>query len=294
VDNITEPVDVKRVSYSQFSTYSTCRHQYQLKYIEKLGTSSGNIHTVFGSSLHSVLQSYLTKMFEVTKVAANKLDLEGMLMEEMKINFSKEKEAQSDSFTISKEEMMEFYSDGCLIIDWFRKNISKFYSKKYHKLIGIELPLNVEIRKGLHFIGYIDVILKDEFENKIVIVDLKTSTKGWSKWQKEDPIKKSQLLLYKKFYSEIHNVPIENIDVEYHILKRKLYESTEYTIPRISKFIPPNGKISVNKAYTMFQSFIDDVFDENGNYKNVQFSKTVGKHCEWCEFLTAGICDGKI
>jgi hypothetical protein len=82
--------------------------------------------------------------------------------------------------------------------------------------------------------------------------------------------------------------------VEYHILKRKLYESTEYTIPRISKFIPPNGKISVNKAYTMFQSFIDDVFDENGNYKNVQFSKTVGKHCEWCEFLTSGLCDGKI
>jgi RecB family exonuclease len=294
VDSITEPIEVKRVSYSQFSTYSTCGHQYQLKYIDKLGTSSGNINTIFGSSCHSVLQEYLTKMFEVTKVAANKLDLESRLMEEMKLNFSKEMEMQGGIQPATKEEMIEFYSDGCLIIDWFRKNISKFYSKKYHKLIGIELPLNVEIRKGIHFIGYIDVILKDEFENKIIIVDLKTSTKGWSKWQKEDPIKKSQLLLYKKFYSEIHNVPIENIDVEYHILKRKLYESTEYTIPRISKFIPPNGKISVNKAYTMFQSFIDDVFDENGNYKNVQFPKKVGKHCEWCEFLTAGICDGKI
>lgn len=291
---MTETTDsVKRVSYSQYSMFSTCQHQYKLNYIDKLGSSSGNINTIFGSSVHSVLQEYLTKMFEVTKVAANKLDLESRLMEEMKLNFNKEMEIQGGIAPATKEEMVEFYADGCLIIDWFRKNISKFYSKKHHKLIGIELPLNVDIRKGLQFIGYIDVIIKDETEDRITIIDLKTSTKGWSKWQKEDPIKKSQLLLYKKFYSDIYNVPLENIDVEYHILKRKLWENTEYTIPRISTFTPANGKISVKKAYDGFNSFLDTVFDSDGNFKNSEYPKTVGKHCQWCEFLTLGLCDGK-
>ena len=37
-----------RVSYSQYSMWSSCPQQYKLNYIDKLGESSGNIHTIFG------------------------------------------------------------------------------------------------------------------------------------------------------------------------------------------------------------------------------------------------------
>ena len=51
---------------------------------------------------------------------------------------------------------------------------------------------------------------------------LKTSTMGWNKWQKKDENKTQQLLLYKQFYSKMYNHPIEKIEVEYFIVKRKL------------------------------------------------------------------------
>lgn len=292
-ENVTLP-QPKKVSYSQFSTFSTCQYQYKLKYIDKLGTSSGNINTIFGSSLHHTLQEYLKKVFNVSKVKADLMDLDSILLDEMKKNFTIEKEKLGgDILPATRIEMEEFYGDGRNIIEWFKKNLTKFYSKKRYNLLGIELPLEIEIRNGVQFIGFIDIILEDKFENKIVIVDLKTSKSGWSKWQKDDPIKKSQLLLYKKFYSDIHNISTDKIGIKYQILKRKLYENSEYPIPRVSDFIPPNGKPSVNLAYKSFVEFLDSVFDQNGEYINRDYPKSVGKHCDWCEFLKNGYCDGK-
>ena len=45
------------------------------------------------------------------------------------------------------------------------------------------------------------------------------------------------MLLYKKFYSEKYEIPLDKIKVEYQILKRKISENFEYPIPRISKFV---------------------------------------------------------
>lgn len=285
---------VKRVSFSQYSTFSTCQHQYKLKYIDKLGKSSGNINTIFGSSLHTVLQQYLTKMFELSKAEADRMDLDGILLLEMKKNFILEMERLDNGESpANRIEMEEFYGDGRRIIDWFKKNLRRFYSKKRHKLLGIELPLEMDLRSGIQFVGFIDVILKDEIDDKIIIVDLKTSKNGWNKYQKDDPVKRAQLLLYKKFYSDIYNVPLDKITVKYQILKRKLYDDVDFTIPRISDFTPPNGKPSVNSAYEAFSHFLDTVFDATGLYNDSPFPKKIGRHCDWCEFLKYGHCDGK-
>jgi hypothetical protein len=272
--------------------FSTCEYQYKLKYIDKLSISSGNINTIFGSSLHFTLQEYLKKVFNVSKVKADQMDLDSILMEEMKKNFTIEREKLgSDVLPATKLEMEEYFGDGINIIEWFKKNLKKFYSKTRHELIGIELPLELEIRSGVNFTGFIDVILKDKIDDKIIIIDLKTSKNGWSKWQKDDPIKKSQLLLYKKFYSDIFNVPMDKITVKYQILKRKLYENVQFPIPRISDFCPPNGKPSVNNAHSSFLQFINSVFAENGEYIDRVYNKNVGKHCQWCEFYKK-YCDG--
>jgi len=36
--------------------YSTCQEQYKLNYIDKLGTSSANIHTIFGKKVEKNLE----------------------------------------------------------------------------------------------------------------------------------------------------------------------------------------------------------------------------------------------
>jgi hypothetical protein len=83
---------------------------------------------------------------------------------------------------------------------------------------------------------------------------------------------------------------LDKIEVEYQILKRKVSDNTEFTIPRISKFVPANGKPSVNAAWKGFMEFVDSVYDEEGVVKQVDFPTNKSKSCDWCEFKTRKIC----
>lgn len=280
-----------KVSYSQYGMYTTCQEQYKLNYIDKLGTSSANIHTIFGSAMHETIQHFLDVMYNVSKKQALTLNLEGMLYKQLVEHFTKENEKMEDGmFPCTKEELGEFFEDGKLILQYFRNKLDKLYSKSGFRLVAIEMPLNAQIKEGVHFIGFIDIILEDLSDNSIIIIDLKTSTKGWSQYQKNDKVKTSQMLLYKKFYSEKYNLPLDKIKVEYQILKRKIFEGADFPIPRISKFVPANGKPSVNKAWDGFMEFVDSVFEEGGGYIEREYQPTKGKHCDWCEFKTRKLC----
>ena len=280
-----------KVSYSQYGMYSTCQEQYKLNYIDKLGTSSANIHTIFGSAMHETIQHFLDVMYNVTKKQALQLNLEEMLYKQLVEHFTKENEKMEDGmFPCTKEELGEFFEDGKLILQYFRNKLDKLYSKSGFELLAIEQVLNAEVKPGVNFIGFIDILLKDKSTGDVIIIDLKTSTKGWSKYQKNDKVKTSQMLLYKKFYSEKYDVPLDKIKVEYQILKRKIFEGADYPIPRISKFVPANGKPSVNKAWDGFIAFVNEVFDDEGNFIQREYQPTKGKQCDWCEFKTRKLC----
>jgi len=222
--------------------------------------------------------------------------LDRLLLEKMKDAFTKEKNALSEGTPCTQIELEEFFGDGRRILAWLKKNMQKFYSKSGYELVGIEIPLNAKIKEGVNFIGFIDIVLRDMAENSIIIIDLKTSTMGWNQYQKADKFKNAQILLYKKYYSELFNIPLQKIRVEYQIMRRKLPEDSAFPIPYISKHIPANGAPSVNKVYDEFMEFINAVFNDDGTFKDIPFPKVPGtnkKNCKWCEFMSRGICDGK-
>ena len=284
-----------KVSFSQYSMWSSCPQQYKLNYIDKLGESSGNIHTLFGSAMHETIQHYLSVMYGVSKKQADEINLDKLLLERMRENYTKEKNLLSEGTPCEQIELEEFYGDGRKILTWFKKYCSKFYSKSGYELVGIEIPLNANIKEGVNFIGFIDIVMRDLAENSIIIIDLKTSTQGWNQYQKADELKNSQILLYKKYYSELFNIPLTKIRVEYQIMRRKLPEDTAFPIPYISKHVPSSGTPTVTKVYDKFVEFIDTVFDDTGNYKDIPYPKVPGnnkKNCKWCQFLGKH-CDGK-
>lgn len=285
-----------KVSFSQYGTYSTCPRQYKHQYIDKLGESSSNIHTIFGTAVHETIQHYLTVFYGISKKQANEINLDKLLLDKLRAEFVKEKTKMNGKLPCTQLELEEFFGDGRRILEWFIKNVDKLYTKTGYELVGIEVPLNFEIKNGVHFIAFVDIILREIGSGEIVIIDLKTSTSGWNKYQKEDKIKNAQILIYKKVYSELLGIPMQKIRVEFQIMKRKLMEESPYPQPRISKHVPANGKPSVMKAYDEFMLFIDTVFDENGDRRtNIEYPKTPGKNkknCKYCEFFERKICDG--
>ena len=84
---------MKSISHSQFTAYNECNLKWKLRYINQLSLSSGNIYTLFGSAMHTVIQEYLVTMYNKSIVEADKLDLKTMLKEEMvkEFNIIKEK-----------------------------------------------------------------------------------------------------------------------------------------------------------------------------------------------------------
>ena len=141
-------------------------------------------------------------------------------------------------------------------------------------------------------VGYLDVVIKHKPTGMITIIDIKTSTMGWNKWQKKDENKTQQLLLYKQFYAKQYNVPVENIEVEYFIVKRKLYENCDWPQKRIQTWAPASGKISMGRVAKRLGHFIDTAFNDNGSYNTEKlFPEPSKKACRWCEFNQTEHCN---
>ena len=71
---------MKKISYSQYSQWAVCPHRWKLMYIEDRRDFKGNIHTLFGSAMHDVLQMYLTVMYNDSIKKADSLPLSEMLL----------------------------------------------------------------------------------------------------------------------------------------------------------------------------------------------------------------------
>jgi len=227
--------------------------------------------------MHEALQTYLGCMFNFTIKEADEQNIEDLLRRKMKEFYQKEIVETEKLHLVSRDDMVEFYMQGEEIIDYFRKKRSDYFNKKGWSLLGIEERLAIPIRGDLHFLGFLDVVLKDEISGKIKIIDIKTATMGWNKYQKADVVKNDQLLLYKEYYSKKHDVPVEKIDIEFLIFKRKLWEKAEFPQKRIQRHVPANGTPSMNKMRSRFEEFLDACYDESGKVKNIEYEKCVGK-----------------
>ena len=142
------------------------------------------------------------------------------------------------------------------------------------------MPGNIKFR------GFIDLILFDSAESRLKIYDIKTSTMGWNKYVKKDRNKTDQLLLYKQFYSKQFDFPINRIDVEFFIVKRKLYENVSFPQKRVQQFSPASGTPSLNKSVKRLSEFIKECFTDDGQYnmEHTYRKEASKKNCRFCEF----------
>tara|TARA_R100001443_G_scaffold8636_2_gene18046 strand:+ start:1795 stop:2649 length:855 start_codon:yes stop_codon:yes gene_type:complete len=280
---------MNRISYSQLSMYGDCPLRWKLNYVDDLRIFESNIHLIFGTAMHEVIQTWLEIMYNDSAKNADILNLEEMLRDKLIEQF-KSREEEEGKAPCTKEDLNEFFIDGCNILDFLKKKRGDYFQKRQYELIGCEVPIEVDLKKNIKMVGYLDIVLKHKPTDTITIIDIKTSTRGWNKWMKADKNKTQQLLLYKQFYSKQYNHPIENIDVEYFIVKRKLWENTDFPQKRVQKFSPASGTVSMNKVNKGLNLFLENAFDDKGEYKNDMVATPSKKSCKFCEFKNTEYC----
>jgi hypothetical protein len=277
----------KKISYSQYSMWANCPHAWKLKYIDGHKIDDTSIATIFGTSMHEVIQDWLDTLYNKSETIAKSVYLHDTFKDKLLELFKENTGIDTNgnkTFLCDKKTLMEHYEQGCKILDYVQQNYKKLFPTSNTKLFGIEYELNAEIKKGVNYVGYIDIVTFNEITGKYVLYDLKTSRMGWTQDQKSDPSKVGQLLLYKTFFSQQEGVDIEDISVEFVILKRVIAENSPYPIPRVSKFEPANKTPSLNKNWDRFQLFVDNAFDDEGNYITEQKATPSKGACRWCKF----------
>ena len=288
-----EIVRGKTISYTQFSMWTECPFHWKLNYIDKNRSKIETISTLFGRSMHEVLQHYLTVMYTKTIPEADMIDLPKMLYERMVENF-KDSQSSGAELDVKQEDMVEFFDDGVAILDFFLKNKTDYFSKRGFQLVGVEVPIDWPIQNGVQLQGYLDIVIKDTVLNRIKIYDFKTSHQGWNKYQKKDKKKLAQLVLYKAFYAMQYGYHPSQVDVEFLVLKRKLFEHTDYPQKRVQKVSPASGTITINGLLLELKEFVNACFDQEGNYRvNEKYDKRPDtKTCKYCEFKDRpDVCD---
>lgn len=275
----------KIISHTQMSIFNQCNYRWGLTYRDKIKLPNPSIHMIFGTSLHLAIQSYLEVYYNQSVAAANRLDIEMSFRQSLKSLYLEDYNKNNKIHFSTPEELDEFCLDGIEILRYFRRKITKYFSKKGWYIIGCEVPIVHNILPNVYYNGSLDVVLYHEPTNKVLIIDLKSSTKSWGDKAKKDETKLSQLILYKKLFSQQYNFPIENIDIEFLILKRKINEEADFPEHRIQRFIPASGKGKISKAYELLENFANSTFDNHGNIRKDMFKKNISPtSCKFCLF----------
>jgi len=280
----------KTISYSQLSMYLQCPKKWALQYRDGHKVPSFSINMTFGTAVHETLQNYLSVMYNESGVKADEINIEEYFEDRFRENYAKGYKDNKNTHFSNPEEMREFYDDGLAILDFIKKKRGEYFSKTGWYLVGIEIPIVISPDKRYNnvlFNGFIDLVLYHEPTEQFVIYDIKTSGRGWGDKEKKDEVKQFQILLYKAYFSEIFGVPEDHIDVEFFIVKRKIWEASEFPQKRVQQFTPANGKTKVKKAKTALDSFIESVFSLDGSYKPTDHQAQPSKsNCMYCQFKT--------
>lgn len=277
------------------SIFRSCAYRWKLQYKDKIKKFNSSIHTVFGTAIHESMQYYLDFAYNKSFAAADRdIDLEDDFQHRFISEYQKQYETNKNEHFSTAEEMREFFEDGVAILNWFKKKRSRYFSKKGTYLVGCELPIVIAPNKmysNILYMGYLDIVTYNERTDTFKIIDIKTSTKGWNDYNKKDENKHFQLILYKKFFSEQYDIPLDKIEIEFFILKRKVLDwddekiMSPYQAYRVQQFVPPSGKIKINRAKAAINDFIVQCFNPNGNIKDIEYFKSPSKwNCTFCPY----------
>lgn len=297
--NVEYPSGSNVISFSQLAIYNKCPKHWKLRYIDGYKEDIKNIYGVYGTVMHEILQTFFYIMYNHSAKEASQMNFTEILQKKLFDEVSKIKDEGIPN-SITKEEVVEYYKAGVEILEWFVKRRNKYFSKKGYDLLGIETPLLVDLKNNVKFIGYIDLIIKDKHFGDIILYDIKTSNKGWSKWDKRNIFKYGQLILYKMFYSEIFDVDLDLIEPKYFILKKELKDLSEYGITdkHVQQFSPSHGKIKRKEMKGVIEEFVDECFTKEGKHKTDRgYTAVAGKkgwNCTFCPFKDRqDLCNSK-
>jgi len=269
-ENSTQPL-TEYLSFSGVKDWEFCPRYYKLSRIDKLYKFEGNIHTAFGTSVHTALEFLMHER--------NNKDKSGII-EKSKLIFSDtfDKELSSLKEEVSEKDVSNMQLQGTSLLDGVLDFMKNRYGNYEVLFIEEELSEDLEFEQysDIKFKGFIDLVIRTS-DKKIHIIDWKTCSWGWP-WQKRsDPMTTYQLTYYKNFFAKKYGFDLKQIETCFILLKRTAKKDVIEAV-KIS-----SGQKKTNNALNLLETAIHNI--EKGNHIKKKTS------CQKCD-LWKTLCEG--
>lgn len=159
-----DDIDNMHWSYSRLTSFERCKYEFYLNYIvnnDEQYLSESNFYAEVGIFVHDILAKIFNKFTKNKKSPKLSLDEAAQYYVD---NFD-----DNVFYKVKKSTMDKTFE---LCADYFA-NMETDWLKDY-EVLGVELEVEFKI-EDYDFIGYIDLLLRDKRDDKIVVVDHKSS-----------------------------------------------------------------------------------------------------------------------
>ena len=259
------------LSFSGIKDWEFCPHYYKLTRIDKVYKFDGNMHTAFGTAVHSALEYLISERNNQDQQYA---------VENSKKQFLQSFNADIERLKLDPES--KDIKDMMTQADILLGGVLGFMKNRFgnYEVIAIEEELNegIDAEKygDIKYKGYIDLVIRTK-DGKIHIIDWKTCSWGWPWKKKSDPMTTYQLTYYKNFFAKKYGFDLKKIETCFILLKRTAKKDNIEAI-RIS-----SGEKKTNNALKLLETAIYNI--DRGNHIKKKTS------CHKCD-LWKTLCEG--
>ena len=253
---------MSHVSYSEIKIWNECPYKHKLQYIDNVSGFKGNLHTAFGTAIHSVCEQGLLD---------ENLNKEQHFLDEFSKEIVSLKEKEVKINWGLHEQMMGQYEP---IVSSFRDELDNYFEDC--EVVSTEEMLYEDIEgHDLKFKCFIDLVVKTK-DGKYHILDWKTCSWGWDARKKADKVINYQLTLYKFFWAKKHDIPLEQVETHFGLLKRTAKKNNT-EIFRVT-----SGPTKVQNALNFLNKAIVNI------KRNIFVKNRLS--CKYCDFYKTEHC----
>jgi hypothetical protein len=261
------PTGKPHVSFSELRDWRECSYRHKLKFIDKINADLPGIHLDFGTSIHEACENYLK-----TRVMDRKI-----FLVKLKELWAKHTSQVPEEFTV--EQFQEFGKQGMSILN----DVPKWLDEQFPgwECIDAEHALYEPLPDNNHaFKGYIDAIIKapgPKGKPLVWLLDWKTCSWGWNTYKKSDELVRSQLVLYKNFWSIKTNHDPRDVRCGFALLKRTAKPGKHCELVTTAV-----GDVTTGKSLAIINNMVMSV------KRGIAIKNR--NSCQYCDFYTTPHC----
>lgn len=259
------------LSFSGIKDWDFCPHYYKLTRIDKVYKFNGNMHTAFGSAVHSALETLVSERNNKDREYAIEISKKQFLT-------AFNNDVERLNLDPESKDIKSMYSQADILLG----GVLDFMKNRFgnYEVVAIEEELNEGIDSekygDIKYKGYIDLVIRTK-DGKIHIIDWKTCSWGWPWKKKSDPMTSYQLTYYKNFFAKKYGFDLKKVETCFILLKRTA-KKDNIEVVRIS-----SGEKKTENALKLLDTAIYNI--DRGNHIKKKTS------CHNCD-LWKTLCEG--